>query len=159
MTAAFEEKPPHAPQPQNVVVRDIEDGDIDHVVALWHEAGLYRPWNDPLKDIAFARRDPHATVLVALDREAIVATAMVGEDGHRGWVYYVATDPGRRGEGLGRLIMQAAEDWLLRRGVWKMHLLVREGNSAVIDFYEHLGFRDGKVVCMQKVIARTGSEE
>lgn len=134
-------------------VRAIEDGDVPAVVALWHAAGVTRPWNDPLHDIAMARRSPHATVLVALRDGVVAATAMVGEDGHRGWVYYVASDPARRGEGLGRAVMAAAEAWLVARGVAKLNLLVRGGNQAAVGFYEALGYRDTGSVCLQKVLA------
>ena len=37
-------------------------------------------------------------------------------------------------------LVQAAEEWLRRRGVVKAHLLVRETNTEVVSFYEHLGF-------------------
>ena len=133
-------------------IRDIADGDIDAVVALWHAAGVARPWNDPRRDIAFARRDEHSTVLVGADGGRIVASAMVGEDGHRGWVYYVAIAPELQGSGLGRTMMQAAEDWLIRRGVWKVQLLVRVDNTKATTFYERLGYKDTTSVCLQKVL-------
>jgi len=133
-------------------IRELRDEDIDQVVAIWHAAGVARPWNDPLKDITFARRDAHSTILVAEIGNRVVATAMVGEDGHRGWVYYLATDPQHQGQGLGRAMMQAAEAWLIARGVWKLQLLVREENTQVFDFYGKFGFRDTRTVCMQKVL-------
>lgn len=133
-------------------IRAIRDDDIDQVIAVWHAAGVARPWNDPLRDIAFARRDAHSTVLVADVNGRIAATAMVGEDGHRGWVYYVATDPAHQGKGLGKAMMAAAEAWLIARGVWKLQLLVREENTQVVDFYAQLGYHDTKTVCMQKVL-------
>ena len=135
------------------MIRDIADGDVDAVIALWHASGIARPWNDPAKDIAFARRDGHSTVLVAEHEGRVVATAMVGEDGHRGWVWYVAADPALQGTGLGRLVMAAAEAWLAARGVWKVQLLVRQDNTAVKQFYEHLGYHDVQSTCFQKVIA------
>jgi ribosomal protein S18 acetylase RimI-like enzyme len=95
--------------------------------------------------------------LVAELSGRIVATAMVGEDGHRGWVYYVAADPHQKGIGFGRAIMDAAETWLAKRGVWKVQLLVRQDNVAVKQFYEHLGYRDTQSVCLQKIIAPAGS--
>jgi ribosomal protein S18 acetylase RimI-like enzyme len=134
------------------VIRAMRDEDEAAVIAVWHSAGVSRPWNDPAKDIAFARRDTHSTILVAEVDGRIAATAMLGEDGHRGWVYYVATDPAVQGTGLGRAIMAAAEDWLARRGVWKVQLLVREDNHKVVEFYERLGYRDTKTVCLQKII-------
>jgi ribosomal protein S18 acetylase RimI-like enzyme len=133
-------------------IRPIEDRDVAAVIALWHAAGVTRPWNDPSYDIAFARRGPHSTILVAEAAGAVAATVMVGEDGHRGWVYYLATAPERRHHGLGRSIMQAAEAWLTARGIWKLNLLIRDDNIAVREFYEHLGYSRSATVCLQKVL-------
>ena len=133
-------------------IREIVDDDIAQVIALWHAAGVARPWNDPARDIAFARREDHSTVLVGVDDGKIVASAMVGEDGHRGWVYYVAIDPSRQRDGFGRLMMQAAENWLVKRGVWKVQLLVRADNTQAKGFYEQLGYRDTQSVCLQKIL-------
>ena len=35
--------------------REIEDRDVEAVVALWQDCRLARAWNDPYKDISFAR--------------------------------------------------------------------------------------------------------
>ncbi|MBK3401177.1 GNAT family acetyltransferase [Methylobacterium sp. IF7SW-B2] len=134
-------------------IRPIEDADIPAVIALWHAAGVARPWNDPATDIAFARRGPHGTVLVAEIEGSVAATAMAGEDGHRGWLYYVAVAPEHQGGGLGRVMVEAAEAWLAARGVWKVQLLVRRENDSVLGFYDHLGYRDTNAVCLQRVIA------
>lgn len=133
-------------------IRAMRDADTEAVIALWKKAGVWRPWNDPLRDLAFARRGPHCTVLVAEIAGAIAATAMLGEDGHRGWVHYVAADPAQHRQGLGRAIMAAAEAWLAARGVWKVQLLVRGDNLPVQDFYAKLGYRDTGAVCLQKII-------
>ncbi|AMJ61754.1 GNAT family acetyltransferase [Bosea sp. PAMC 26642] len=134
------------------LIRDINEGDHDEVIALWRAAGVARSWNDPATDIAFACRDPHSTILVALQDGRVAATVMVGEDGHRGWVYYVAAAPEHQGAGLGRSVMAAAEAWLVKRGVWKLNLLVRGDNERVKRFYEHLGYTDTCSSCFQKVI-------
>ena len=55
--------------------------------------------------------------------------------------------------------MQAAEDWLAARGVWKVQLLVRAGNTAAEAFYDALGYADTKSRCLQKVIGRTGADD
>jgi ribosomal protein S18 acetylase RimI-like enzyme len=135
-----------------LTIRGIADDDVAQVIALWHAAGVARPWNDPMRDIAFARRNAHSTVLVGIEDGRIVASAMVGEDGHRGWVYYVAIDPARQRGGLGRAMMDAAERWLIERGVWKVQLLVRGDNAQAINFYDRLGYRDTGSVCLQKVL-------
>ncbi len=117
----------------------IEDSDIDQVVDLWQRCGLVVPWNDPHKDIAFARATPNSDVLIGRRDNRIIAAVLVGHDGHRGNVYYVSVDPDHQGHGLGRAIMDAAADWLRQRGVWKLNIMVRGTNRKVISFYERWG--------------------
>ena len=133
-----------------LAIADIADGDIAAVIALWQACGLTRPWNDPVSDIALARRGPNSTVLIGRDGDTIVATAMVGHDGHRGWVYYVAADPTLRGKGYGRAIMNAAEEWLRAAGIAKLQLLVRPENSGVAAFYQSIGFGEQKILFFTK---------
>jgi ribosomal protein S18 acetylase RimI-like enzyme len=125
-----------------LAIAPIEDADIAAVIALWQRCDLTRPWNDPAADIATARRGTNATVLVGRDGGDIVASVLVGHDGHRGWVYYVSVDPDRRGKGYGRAIMNAAEDWLRGTGIEKLQLMVRAGNAKVQAFYETLDYQE-----------------
>jgi ribosomal protein S18 acetylase RimI-like enzyme len=133
-----------------LAIADIADADVAAVIALWQACGLTRPWNDPAADIALARRGPHSTVLIGRDRDAIVATAMVGHDGHRGWVYYVATDPDRRAKGYGRAIMNAAEDWLRTTGIAKLQLMVRRDNAKAGAFYQSIGYAEAQTIVFAK---------
>ena len=123
-----------------LTIAPIADADVAAVAALWQRCGLTRPWNDPASDIAFARKGPNSAVLVGREANAIVASVMVGHDGHRGWVYYVAVDPDHRQKKYGRVVMDAAENWLRERGIEKLMLLVRSDNTAVKAFYEQLGY-------------------
>ena len=136
--------------PAPLAIDAIADADVEKVVALWQRCGLTRPWNDPLADIALARRRDNSTVLVGREGEAIVATVMVGHDGHRGWVYYVAVDPDSQKRGFGRIIMAAAEDWLRAAGISKLQLLVRRENARANAFYGSLGFELSTSVMFQK---------
>ena len=133
-----------------LAIAEIADADVAAVIALWQACGLTRPWNDPGADIALARRGPHSTVLIGRDRDAIVATAMVGHDGHRGWVYYVATDPDRRAKGYGRAIMNAAEDWLRATGIAKLQLMVRRDNAKAGAFYQSIGYAEAQTIVFAK---------
>ena len=112
---------------ESIEVRPARDGDAEALVALWEASDLTRPWNDAREDIAFARGGPASDVLVGTREGRIVASAMVGHDGHRGAVYYVAADPGLRGQGLGRLIMGAAEQWVRGGGGGKVKLMGGRG--------------------------------
>ncbi len=123
------------------MIRDASPEDEESVVALWHACGLVTSYNDPAADFRFARSGPSSSVLIGEDETGRIAgTVMVGHDGHRGWLYYVATDPAQRRQGVGREMVQAGEEWLRKRGVVKVQLLVRETNTQVVSFYERLGF-------------------
>jgi ribosomal protein S18 acetylase RimI-like enzyme len=126
-------------------IRPAGPADRAAVIETWGAAGLTRPWNDPVEDFDRALEGATSTVLVGLDDGRVIATAMAGEDGHRGWVYYLAVSKDARGRGLGRAMMAAAEDWLRARGAVKVQLLVRESNASVIGFYEALGYEDAAV--------------
>ena len=128
----------------------ITDADVATVIALWQACGLTRPWNDPAADIALARRGPNSTILIGRADNMIVATAMVGHDGHRGWVYYVATDPDRRAKGFGRAIMDAAENWLRAAGIAKLQLLVRRENARAGAFYQSIGYAEAQTIVFAK---------
>lgn len=121
-------------------------GDIAALVALWEACGLTRPWNDPARDARLAMDGATSAVLGMRDGDALIASVMVGFDGHRGWVYYLAAAPDRRREGLGRQLMEAAEAWLRERDAPKLQLMVRTGNEAALGFYRALGLEAQEVV-------------
>lgn len=125
-------------------------------VALWEECGLTRPWNDPRADLARALSGPSSTVLAARSAGGdLLGTAMVGHDGHRGWVYYLAVSPSARGTGLGRSLMAAAEAWVAERGVPKLMLMVRSGNTAVLGFYDALGYAVEETAVLSRWLDRS----
>ena len=126
-----------------LTIASIEDRDVPEVVHLWKRAGLVREWNDPTGDIELARRERNSTILLGHDNTGtLVASVLVGHDGHRGWVYYVSVDPDHRRKDYGRQIMTAAEDWLRARGIMKLQLMVRGDNARVHAFYRSLGYYD-----------------
>jgi ribosomal protein S18 acetylase RimI-like enzyme len=131
----------------------LAESEIEAAVALWREAGLLRPWNDPRADIRLALAGPSSTVLAARADARLAATVMVGWDGHRGWIYYLAVARDFRRRGIGGRMVKAAEAWLVARGAPKLNLLVRAENDAVLGFYESLGYRRGDVVCLQRALA------
>jgi ribosomal protein S18 acetylase RimI-like enzyme len=131
-------------------IRDLTSLTIEAAAALWHEVGLTRPWNPPVLDLQRALDSSASTVLGGFDGERLVGTVMVGHDGHRGWVYYLAVDERQRGIGRGREMMTAAEHWLREQGAVKVQLMVRSTNEAVLGFYDRLGYEDADVQVRSK---------
>ena len=131
-------------------IRSFQPADEDAVVALWQECGLTRPWNDPRKDIARKLAlQPELFLVGAIDGN-IVATTMLGYDGHRGWVYYLAVARAHRQQALGRALMNKAESLLLELGCPKLNLQIRTSNAEVIAFYRSLGYQQDDAVSFGK---------
>lgn len=135
------------------VIRPFRREDTEAVVSLWRRAGLVVAWNDPYRDIERKLTVQPELFLVAEDsvgEGVVVGAAMVGYDGHRGWVNYLAVDESRRGEGIGAAIMAEAERLLVERGCPKLNLQVRSTNQGVIDWYRSLGYEPDQAVGLGK---------
>ena len=129
-----------------------QEQDFSSIIGLWNECGLTRPWNDPEKDLRFALKGSTSTVLLGTIETELVASVMVGHDGHRGVFYYLAVSPHHQSKGYGRAIHDGAVAWLKAQGVWKINLLVRAENEKVLGFYQRLGYADNKTRSLGKPI-------
>lgn len=131
-------------------IRPYDEADEPQVVALWHECGLTRPWNDPRRDIARKLGVQREWFLVGTVDGRIVATLMAGYDGHRGWVNYLAVAPVHRGRGYARAMMHHVEQALLEAGCPKVNLQVRTSNADAMAFYRRLGYTQDEAVSFGK---------
>jgi len=135
-------------------IRPFEDNDEPPVIQLWDRCGLLRPWNDPHKDIARKKRIQRELFVVGVVDGEIVASAMAGYDGHRGWINYLAVDPAHRRRGLAAALMDDLEGKLRAMGCAKINLQIRRDNLQAIAFYQRLGFTEDAVVSFGKRLER-----
>jgi ribosomal protein S18 acetylase RimI-like enzyme len=148
-----------------VDIRPYEERDRAGLVDLWRRCGLTRPWNDPDLDIDRKLAVGGDLLLVAHDPaspigdesvgdvsvgDVVVGSVMVGYDGHRGWINYLAVDPGRRRRGLGERLMAVAERRLRAVGCPKINLQIRRTNPGAVEFSRSLGFEEDEVTSMGK---------
>jgi ribosomal protein S18 acetylase RimI-like enzyme len=139
---------------ETLEIRVYDPQDEDAVVRLWHECALIVPHNNPKRDIERKLRLRPDWFLVGLLGGEIVATCMVGYDGHRGWVNYLAVARGHRRRGLGSAMMGAAEKLLREAGCAKVNLQVRTSNRDVLAFYRRMGYTEDDVVSLGKRLER-----
>jgi ribosomal protein S18 acetylase RimI-like enzyme len=133
-----------------VEIRELAEIDTSSVVALWTETGLTRPWNDAAKDFQRAVDGTTSAVLGIEHNGELIGTVMVGHDGHRGWVYYLAVRTAHQRKGVGSELMSAAETWLRTMGAVKVQLMVRSDNESALHFYGRTGYESSDV----KVLSR-----
>jgi ribosomal protein S18 acetylase RimI-like enzyme len=141
-----------------VEIRAFQPSDEAAVILLWEQCDLLRPWNDPKKDIRRKLEVQPGMFIVGLLNDELIATAMTGYEGHRGWVNYLAVAPNHQGKGFGRKIMGEAEKLLAEAGCPKVNVQVRGTNSAAVEFYQRLGYRIDDVVSLGRRIEHDDQE-
>jgi len=136
------------------IIRRFIDGDTDAVVDIWRRCGLLHPDNDPRKDIRRKLKVRPDFFLVGTVDGAVIATVMIGYEGHRGCINYLGVLPEHQRRGYARLMMDESERLLILEGCPKINLHVRTTNASALSFYERLGFSQNKVVSLGKRLER-----
>ncbi|HUZ40930.1 MAG TPA: GNAT family acetyltransferase [Acidimicrobiales bacterium] len=126
-------------------IRTFVRDDIEETVELWRRSELLNPKNDPRRDIERKLIDSPWGFLVMVDEDQIIGSIMVGYDGHRGWVNYLACHPEHRRKGVATALMNKAQEVLLEHGCPKINLQVRAGNTSATRFYESIGYSEDHV--------------
>ena len=89
-------------------VRLLSIDDLDAALALSAAAG----WNQRLDDWRMLLRQAPAGSFAAIANGRIVGTAIGIDYGAFGWIAMMLVDPGHRGQGVGRSLLEAAMDAL-----------------------------------------------
>jgi ribosomal protein S18 acetylase RimI-like enzyme len=134
----------------SLTIRPYVSEDQEAVIALWETCQLVVPRNNPIADIQNKIQFQPDLFLVAIAEGRLVGTVMAGYEGHRGWINYLAVAPAQRRRGIARTLMATAEKKLRALGCPKINLQVRRTNTAVIDFYQAIGFDEDDVVSLGK---------
>ncbi len=127
----------------NVRFRAMTIADYPAVLKLWKRAGELNPdvkgSESKAAVAAFLKRNPKLS-LVGVAGTKMVAAALVGHDGRRGYLHRVAVDAAHRGEGLGRTLMDHAMINLRSVEVYRATMLICVDNAAARGFCTHCGW-------------------
>ena len=131
---------------QKLAIRSYRETDLQEVIKLWKSCSLVVPWNNPEKDIVRKLKVDPDLFLIGKVFDEIVATAMGGYEGHRGWINYLAVSPAHQRSGYGAEIMTEVEKRIRAKGCPKINVQVRSTNAEVISFYSSIGYTVDEVV-------------
>lgn len=123
-----------------VETRIMTPDDWDGVAKVWEDHEGTNPVDDSPEGFAkYLRRNP-ATSFVAVDNGRIVGTILAGHDGRRGIFHHVSVLKEYQKQGIGRMLVESAEEALRKEGIIKVLLVVFTHNDSGNAFWEHMGF-------------------
>ena len=134
----------------NFAIRQFAPNDTNRVIFIWEQCDLVRNWNNPIFDIQRKLNFQKELFFVGLLNDEIIATAMFGYDGHRGWLNYFAVLPNFQKRGFGKQLMTFGEMVLIEKGCPKLNLQIRNDNTKAINFYQNVGYKEDAAVSFGK---------
>jgi GNAT superfamily N-acetyltransferase len=126
-----------------VHVRDATAADAEAVAGLVNRAFLVERFfvdGDRTSPAEVSRLLETGTFLLAETDGLLVACVYVERRGERGYFGMLSVDPSRQGEGLGRLLVAAAEEQCRREGCREMEIHVVDLRRELPPLYRRLGY-------------------
>ena len=126
-----------------IATRPFRIGDYAAAVELWHRVeGVEVAEGDSAEDIAqFLLRNPDLS-RVAEAGGKVVGAVLCGHDGHRGYIYHLAVDPGFQQRGLARRLIDECLEGLRRAQLRRALILVSADNPGGQAFWQRCGWED-----------------
>ena len=124
-------------------IERMEIKDYSEIWTLWENTegvGLSR--NDDSKDSIQKFLEKNSdTCFIAKNDDEIIGTIMAGNDGRRGHIYHLMVKTEYRKNGIGRKLLEEAENGLRKDGITKAFLVVFKKNAIGNSFWEEVGYK------------------
>ena len=129
-------------------IRKFEPEDREELIALWRTVFPDAHAHNEPSLVLEEKLKVDDLVFIAQHEQKLIGACIAGYDGHRGWLYSVAVHPDSRRNGVGASLVRHAIAQLKTIGCNKVNIQIRATNTAVITFYEVLGFDTEERVSM-----------
>ena len=106
-----------------------------------HEADILDDERTSREELDALLSDPSVTILAARDGESLLGcVAVTRKDAALAYLGMLCVAPDRQSAGLGRLLLDAAEDHARASGIAAMEMTVIDSRDALIAWYERRGY-------------------
>lgn len=129
-------------------MRPADRNDVEAVLTLWVESRSdHASTADRREDIDRLLAEFPGTLLVAEDESSeLVGAVIAAWDGWRGSIYRLAVADSRRRHGIGRALVEAAEERLRALGCRRVTALVADADETAGPFWDAAGYpRDTQI--------------
>ena len=127
---------------QEISIREFKISDYNLLINLWERAGLpYKPnGRDSKESISEELKRGCASILIAEKTTTAIGTIFATHDGRKGWINRLAVIPEQRNRGIGRILVEKAEQILKAKGIGIIACLIEDYNQASFETFQKLGY-------------------
>ncbi len=106
-----------------------------------HEADILDDERIGIEELEALLADPAVTILITRDGETLIGcVAVTRKDSAMGYLGMLCVLPTLQSAGLGRRLLDAAEDYARARGLRAMEMTVIDSRESLIAWYERRGY-------------------
>jgi GNAT superfamily N-acetyltransferase len=111
--------------------------------------GLQLLLEHPAQGRIFVARHAEAGVVAMVSAQLVISTAMGAPSA---WIEDMVVLDRFRGLGLGKALLEKAEDWAAAGGAKRLQLVADADNHAALEFYKHLDWQPTRLYAWKKMI-------
>lgn len=97
----------------------------------------------------FVAHDPTAKVIGMVSAQLVISTAMGGPSA---WIEDMIVCEPFRGQGIGKALLDKAEEWAKSKGAKRIQLVADADNEPALEFYKHLNWQPTRLYAWKKII-------
>jgi GNAT superfamily N-acetyltransferase len=146
---------PPPPEPK-LKLRDAKPSDAPRLVELIHELGHEINEKQVRKNLVALKKSGETPIVAALDK-MVVGMCGVGRRVviHRpaplGRITALVVSKQAQGHGIGRKLVEAAEDWMRKKGCQLVEVTSNDRRADAHAFYRHLGYERSSIRFFKKL--------
>jgi GNAT superfamily N-acetyltransferase len=139
-------RPPPKPKPKpKPEVRDAKPGDAARLVQLIHILGKEIDERSLRKNLTALKKAGETPLVATLGKQVIglcgvSARVMIHRSAPIGRISPLVVADEAQGHGIGRMLVEAAEEWMRKRGCKLVEVTSNDRRGAAHAFYRHMGY-------------------
>ena len=148
-------RPPAKPKPRSKV-RDAKPSDAPRLVELITELGHEISEKQVRKNLTALKKSAETPLVATLDKRVVAMCGIsrrvvIHRPAPLGRITALIVSKEAQGEGIGRMLVDAAEEWMRKKGCQLVEITSNDRRAAAHAFYRHMGYERSSIRFFKKL--------
>ncbi|HWJ39019.1 MAG TPA: GNAT family N-acetyltransferase [Sphingomicrobium sp.] len=152
-------QPPRKPEPEakpKLKIRDAKPSDVTRLTELIHELGHEIGEKQVRKNLAALKKSGESPLVATLDKSVVGLCGVsrrivIHRPAPLGRITALVVARDTQRHGIGRLLVEAAEEWMRKRGCKLVEVTSNDRRTAAHAFYRHMGYERSSIRFFKKL--------